>query len=56
MAGNGRNPVAQGGMWSTPKVNYSKETQNLLKGMIFSFVTRMIRIVYLHKALHNSQV
>ena len=37
MAANGRNPVAQGGMWNTPKANYSKATQDLLKGTIILF-------------------
>ena len=35
-----RHPVAQGGMWNTAKVEYSSQTQNLLKGgmdMIFYF-------------------
>ncbi|MCG8624181.1 MAG: UPF0193 protein EVG1 [Proteobacteria bacterium] len=27
-----RQPVAQGGMFSTPKANFSRETQELLKG------------------------
>ncbi len=34
MASKGRQPVAQGGMWSTPQPTYSKETQNLLKEMM----------------------
>ena len=32
-------PVAQGGLFSTPKVAFSKETQELLKGMM-PFVRR----------------
>ena len=31
---NKRQPVAQGGMFSTPKANFSRETQELLKGKV----------------------
>ena len=31
-----KQPVANGGMFSTPKVTFSKETQDLLKGKLLN--------------------
>lgn len=35
---NRRQPVAEGGMFSTPKANFSRETQELLKGKLLHAV------------------
>ena len=44
--------VAQGGLWTVPKANYSNETRNLLKGTntlmsILYLILLMIRIKFL---------
>ena len=39
-----KQPVANGGMFSTPKVTFSKETQHLLKGEVCNYYHVVIYI------------
>ena len=41
-----RQPVAQGGLFSTPKASFSKETQELLKGLQYMYSQKSTRTRY----------
>ena len=52
-----RRPVARGGMFSTPKVTFSKDTEQLLKGQIACVIDQHDQLVIMHQhsAVHSSK-